>query len=369
MKSRTRSQLYLAAAVALLVALAVPASALAAPTITELAPADGPPSGGTVVTITGSGFTGATAVMFGPNEAESFTVDSDSSITAVAPAGKGFAYVRVIGPSGESPWSFDVRFRYGPVVQKIEPWRGPAPGGTVVTIIGFGLDEVSEVNFGSEPASSFEENGDGSVTAVAPPFSGGSATVPVTVTTPVGVSTTCGCGSLLPQNYFRYGPTVTGIEPAEAPEAGGITVTIHGTGFVGERGSDELPFVESVDFGSTRLTCSTSWGYWEPCGAPTFEVVSGTEIMATAPPGSGTVDVIVETHGGASPANPADLFSYAPPAPLVAAAAASTSTASTAAPAAPGSPQKRRCRVKKQQQGKFRLGIQCRHAARLSARG
>src|SRR5689334_5409254 len=105
MRSRTGTRLYLGAAVALLVALAVPATALARPAITELTPNDGAVSGGTVVTITGSGFTGATAVMFGPNEAESFTVDSDSSITAVAPPGEWIVEVAVIGPSGRSPWS------------------------------------------------------------------------------------------------------------------------------------------------------------------------------------------------------------------------------------------------------------------------
>jgi hypothetical protein len=366
MKSRTRTQLYLAAAVGLLAALAVPASALGEPAITELAPNDGPPGGGNVVTITGSGFTGATAVMFGSNEAESFTVDSDSSITAVAPAGKWIVYVSVIGPEGHSPSSLANRYGYGPIIWSIDPLIGLAVGGTTVTISGFGLKEVTAVDFGSQPASSFEENGDGSVSAVSPPFGGGSAAVPVTVTTPAGVSTTCACGSFLPWSYFRYGPTVTGIEPAEAPEAGGTTVTIHGTGFVSKRGWDELPFVESVDFGSTKLTCSTGPGYKEPCGTPTFEVLSESEIRATAPPGTGTVDVIVETHGGASPVNPADLFSYAPPTPL--ATAASTPIAGATAPAAPGSPQKRRCRVKKQQQGKFRLGIQCRHAARLTIR-
>jgi hypothetical protein len=57
------------------------------PTVTSISPAAGGTPGGTSVTITGWGFTGATAVAFGLTPAGSFTVVSDTSITAVSPAG------------------------------------------------------------------------------------------------------------------------------------------------------------------------------------------------------------------------------------------------------------------------------------------
>ena len=44
-----------------------------------------PGGGGTSVTITGTNFTGATAVTFGGIAATSFTVNSATQITAVAP--------------------------------------------------------------------------------------------------------------------------------------------------------------------------------------------------------------------------------------------------------------------------------------------
>jgi PKD repeat protein len=57
------------------------------PAITSVSPSSGPAGGGTLVTINGSGFTGATRVVFGNGgNASTFTVVSDSQITAISPA-------------------------------------------------------------------------------------------------------------------------------------------------------------------------------------------------------------------------------------------------------------------------------------------
>ncbi len=57
-----------------------------APRVTSLTPLSGPSAGGTAVTLTGTGFTGTTAVSFGSQPANSFTVSSDTQIVATAPA-------------------------------------------------------------------------------------------------------------------------------------------------------------------------------------------------------------------------------------------------------------------------------------------
>ena len=57
------------------------------PTVASITPATGPAAGGTSVTITGTLFTGATAVKFGATNATSFTFNSATSITATSPAG------------------------------------------------------------------------------------------------------------------------------------------------------------------------------------------------------------------------------------------------------------------------------------------
>jgi type II secretory pathway pseudopilin PulG len=86
--------------------------------VTAISPSSGPDSGGTGVGILGGGFTGATAVTFGTTPASAFTVNSDSSITATAPAGTGTVDVTVTGPSGTSATSLSDRFTYtaGPPV-------------------------------------------------------------------------------------------------------------------------------------------------------------------------------------------------------------------------------------------------------------
>lgn len=60
------------------------------PVVTGISPNSGPTAGGTTVTITGTGFSGATAVDFGSIAAPSFTVNAaGTQITATDPAGSG----------------------------------------------------------------------------------------------------------------------------------------------------------------------------------------------------------------------------------------------------------------------------------------
>ena len=68
------------------------------PVISSFSPTSGPV--GTSVTITGQSFTGATSVSFGGIKATSFTVNSDSQITATVPTGARTGRIFVTTPSG-----------------------------------------------------------------------------------------------------------------------------------------------------------------------------------------------------------------------------------------------------------------------------
>jgi hypothetical protein len=73
------------------------------PAISSFSPFSDTATGGVPITIIGSGFTGATAVDFGNTVVTSFTVNSDTSLTVIAPANTvGNLALTVVGPGGQS---------------------------------------------------------------------------------------------------------------------------------------------------------------------------------------------------------------------------------------------------------------------------
>jgi len=159
------------------------------PAVTGLSPSGDPLGGGKAVSITGLNLSEASAVKFGGVAATSFTVNSSTSISAVAPAhAAGTVDVTVTTPAGTSPATSASSFLYAPppVIKKLSPKSGPSSGGTTVAITGERFSEASAVSFGGSAATSFKVNSATSITAVTPPGAAGS--VSVTVTTPFGTS-------------------------------------------------------------------------------------------------------------------------------------------------------------------------------------
>ena len=200
------------------------------PVVSSVNPPAGPLAGGTVVTIDGSGFTGASAVSFGAVAAPSFTVISDIEITATAPAGAGTVNVTVSTPGATSPAGSSAQeytYLSLPAVTGVAPATGPSTGGTIVTVTGTGFTGASAVDFGAVRAPSVTVLTDARLTAVAP--AGATGPVDVTVTGPDGTSAVDGA------DRFTYaspptGATVTmnavsGVTPA--------SVTLHATVLTG----------------------------------------------------------------------------------------------------------------------------------------
>ncbi len=260
-------------------------AAPAAPAVTGISPASGPTSGGTSVTISGTGLASASKVSFG-GAAGTITADSSTKITAKSPAGKGTVTVTVTTSGGTATagkFTYQAAAPAAPVVSGVSPASGPAAGGTSVTISGKNLSGASKVSFGST-GGTITADSSTSITAKSP---AGSGTVNVTVTTKGGTSATSSA------DEFTYvaAPDITEVSPTSGPTTGGTPVTITGKNLSGATG---------VSFGSTAVK---------------FTQVSSTEITTTSPAtsSSGTVDITVTTPGGTS----TDSFTYYVPAPTV----------------------------------------------------
>ncbi len=260
----------------------------AAPTVTAVSPNTGPTTGGTSITITGTGFTGATGVTVGGAAATGVVVNSATSITAITPAGVvGPAVdVRVTTPGGTSAISAADKFTYvapaGPAVTAVSPNSGPIAGNTAITITGTGFTGATAVTVGGTAATSVVVVNDTTITANTPSHVVG--TFDVIVTTPVGVSPVTAAD----QFTYVFVPTVTGISPTTGSVLGGTTITITGTSFTG---------ATAVMVGAVAAT--------------NVVVVNSTTITATTPAHAlGTVDATVTTPGGTSPTALSDKFTY-----------------------------------------------------------
>ncbi|MYS22292.1 40-residue YVTN family beta-propeller repeat-containing protein, partial [Streptomyces sp. DvalAA-14] len=121
-----------------------------------------------------------------------------AATTAVGRNPSGVAIVLTPAPAAPAP-----------VVTSVSPGSGPVTGGTVVTVGGSHLADVTAVTFGGTPAASFSCS-DSSCTAAAP--AGAAGSVDVTATSPAGTSATG------PADRFTY--------TAVAPQSADVAVSL-----------------------------------------------------------------------------------------------------------------------------------------------
>jgi len=161
-------------------------SSPSAPTISSFTPTSGPV--GTTVSITGAHFTGASKVTFNGTAATTFSVGSDTSITATVPSGAtgGPIAVTTGGGTGTSGTSFTVTTTPPPVAPTISsftPTSGAA--GATVSITGAHFTGATTVTFNGV-AATFSVTSDTSINAIVP---SGARTGPIAVATPAGIAT------------------------------------------------------------------------------------------------------------------------------------------------------------------------------------
>jgi hypothetical protein len=228
-----------------------------------ISPNQGSTGGGTVVTVTGTNLTGATAVTFG-SKPGTITANTPTSVTVTSPSGTGTVNLTVTTPGGTSS---PVPFYYvgAPFKAALSSNSGPAAGGNTITISGTGLSTATRVAFGANSATPTVVS-DNAISVAVPAGAAGS----------VGVTVTTAGGSNNGLSYtYVTTPTATSIAPASGPTSGGTAATVVGTG---------LTTTQSVTVGGAT--------------AP-FTVISDTELSIVTPPGTaGTADVDITTTGG-----------------------------------------------------------------------
>ncbi|QRO02119.1 IPT/TIG domain-containing protein [Archangium violaceum] len=248
-----------------------------APTLVGLSPGSGSGNGGTMVTLSGSGFVPGARVTFGGVAAPVVEVASPSSLTATTPAhAAGRVDVTVTNPDGQGA-TLSGAFTYEaaplPVLSSISPAAGPSRGGTAVTLRGSGFVPGATVRFGGVAATSVLVVSGTSISTLSPAHEPGR--VDVEVINPGG-------GRAVQAGGFLYEvdgpPTVSSVSPNTGSTKGGTVITIRGLNFA----PDARVMLGGVD-------------------ATNVVVASSTSLTATTPPRAtpGTVDVFVLNPGGA----------------------------------------------------------------------
>ena len=252
---------------------------VAAPVITSVSPASGPLAAGTVITISGTNFTGATQVTIGNVAATGLIVVSATSITAYTPVGSaGSKDVSVTTRGGTATKARAFIYVAAPTITSVSPSSGPLTAGTSITISGTNLTGASSVKIGGVAATNVIVSNATTITAKTPAGTAGSQTVEVTT---VG-------GTVNKTNGFTYvpAPTIASVSPTSGPLTAGTAITITGSNFTG---------ATSVTVGGI--------------GATSVIVASATSITAITPAGkAGAQSISVTTIGGI--ATKANAFTY-----------------------------------------------------------
>lgn len=225
--------------------------------VTALSPVTGPIAGGTIITLTGSGFTGATAVSLGATAATAVTVVSDTQLTAVTPAASaGVVDVTVTTPAGT--WTSKKAFAYFDPAGAFTAF-GLAPrllrAGDSVVLTGQALDAAPfTVTIGGVAA-----------TVGATTFSTAVVTVPARGAAPrVSDVVVTGSSTVTLPGAATWRVSLASLSPDSGPSAGGTPLAVVGSA---------IPPALTATVGTFAVTAVT--------------VASETALQLTTPAGSG----------------------------------------------------------------------------------
>jgi hypothetical protein len=270
---------------------------VAPPVLSSLSAAQGPASGGTTLTLTGTGFVAGATVLFGGSSGIVASL-APTSISATTPAhAAGLVEVSVSNPDGQvstlaSSFTFDQPVGAAPTVASASPSSGPIAGGTPVAITGANFTTGLTVYFGGVAGTVVGTVTATSFTAMSP-LSQPAGPVDVTVVLPGSGLT----GALA--NGFTFlapAPAIIAMNVRGGPFAGGTAVLFAGSG---------LQASTRVTFGGVAAT-GVSYD-------PVLDRLSAVTPSDPLGPGvDGFVDVAVTNPDGQSTTFAGNRFHYGP---------------------------------------------------------
>jgi hypothetical protein len=254
----------------------------AAPTVTSISPSSGALTGGTAITITGTGFLTGATVDLGGSACTGITVVSSTSITCTTAAHAAGAVTATVTNTDTQNGNLASAYTYqaAPTVSAISPSIGSTTGGTNVSITGTDFLAGATVTIGGASC--------GTLTVVSPTLitcttsARAAGLVDIVVTNADTQSGTLFLGYL-----YLTPPTVSSVSPNAGALAGGTAVTIVGTGFVAGA---------TVDFGGSACTGVT--------------VVSATMITCTTAAHAAGATTLTVTNPDTQSGNLASAYTY-----------------------------------------------------------
>ncbi len=234
------------------------------PSVTSISPST--PLAGTVVTIAGSGFTGATAVKFNGTATSTFHVDSDTQITATIPASATSGLVTVTTPGGTNVASSGASVT---ITTPVAPMIGTQPASATVLP---GAAVKFEITASGTPAPTYQWFKD----AVA--ISGATTASYGIVSVSAADSGSYACTATNPAGSVTSDAAVLGVKPAitAQPSAASVIEGTTATFTVVATGTAPLTYVwrkdSSVVAGATGATLTLPNVALTAAGGYTVEV-------------------------------------------------------------------------------------------------
>ncbi|MFN8061346.1 MAG: DUF6605 domain-containing protein [Vicinamibacterales bacterium] len=186
--------------------MATPVVSGPAPTVTGFTPTSG--ASATAITVTGTGFTGATLVRFGSGDQTTFTVVNDTTVTTTVPGGATTGPIQVVTPAGTatSAASFSV-VAPAPTIASFTPTSGPP--GTPITVVGTNFTGATLVRVATASQPSFTVVDSATISTSIPPDA---TTGVVQVVTPAGTATSVQAFTVTaaPPSDFPLRPSANG---------------------------------------------------------------------------------------------------------------------------------------------------------------